>query len=565
MSMSTTSLVIIILFLIAIGIIIFFLFSRNKSLEALKGLEARKNETASRNISEHLSKVKELNLSGETETLFEKWKKDRDEIVETSIPGIEEAITLAEQYINKYNFSKVKDQLQLIENMITTANNSIDSILSEVDELIVSKKESIALMETLNTQYRNLKKNLLAHRHSFSLCEEQLEEQLDEVKAQMTSFEEEVEKGNYLFAKGICEKAKVQIEELAQIMNDIPTLQMECMTHLPSQIRSVYDGFRQMENDGYVLQHLQLEDDLVHLSENVAKSIELLKGLKTEAAKAEIAAIQKRFDEIFDQLEDEVKAKQLFEKEFLSIRKDIGQFEAEVVATNEETRIVKQSYELRDKDVEVQKNIEAQLMLLRKKFETIQLQVAEQDIAFSVMREDLQSIRKRLEEMDGQYSEYVEKIRALRKDELDAHDKLQQMKRKMLDVRRKLKNSNLPGVPEEYYEMFERSQSSMQMTYKELEKKPLDMHVVGKLIQQAEQAVEATYDETNELVEKVHFAERVIQYGNRYRSRSKRNVQVLQKAEKDFRNCEYDQAIEDATALIEENEPGAVEKLKEMV
>ncbi len=563
--MSTASIVMIIIFLLAIGAIIFLFLSRNKSLEELKVLEARKKETEARNISEHLKKVKELNLTGEAEKLFEKWRKDWDEIVETSLPGIEEAITLVEQYINKYNFSKVKLQIHLIDNMIVTTNESIDSILSEVDELVSNNKESMEAMETVNSQYRNMKKNLLAHRHSYALCEEKLEEQLDSVKEQITSFEEATEQGNYLLAKGICGKVKGATEELQQIMGEIPTLQMECQTHIPTQIRSIQDGYRHMERDGYVLQHLQLEEELTHMFGRLERSIKQLRALNIEETKIEVAFIQNRLDELCDQLEEEVRAKQLFEKELLLIRDDIHHFETEVVATKEETRLAKQSYELRDKDIEVQKNIETQLLLLRKKFETIQLQIAEQDIAFSVMREDLQGIRRQLEEMDGMYSEYVEKIHALRKDEVAAYEKLQQMKQKLLDVKRQLKNSNIPGVPSDYYELFEHSTTSMHMTYKELEKKPLDMMIVDKLLQQTVDVVETAYNEVHALIEEAYVAERIIQYGNRYRNRSNRNVQILLKAEKYFRDFKYDKAIEEASALIEENEPGAVEKLKELI
>jgi septation ring formation regulator len=206
--MSAPSIAIIFVFIVAIGIIVSISILRNNYAKQLRELEMKREETEGRNISEHLAKVKQLNLSGETEELFEKWRKNWDEIIGTNLPNIEESFILAEHYVAKYNFSKLKIQLEIIENMIETVNLHIDEILGEVDQLIGSKKESTAEMESVKLTYRNVKKNLLAHRHLFSLSESKLEEQLDKVKLQIATFNDATDQGNYLLAKGIWKKTK---------------------------------------------------------------------------------------------------------------------------------------------------------------------------------------------------------------------------------------------------------------------------------------------------------------------------------------------------------------------
>jgi septation ring formation regulator len=67
-----------------------------------------------------------------------------------------------------------------------------------------------------------------------------------------------------------------------------------------------------------------------------------------------------------------------------------------------------------------------------------------------------------------------------------------------------------------------------------------------------------------ETVENVHLAERLIQYGNRYRSRYPSVSKGLQEAEESFRKYEYRQALEQAATAIEKVEPGALKKIEDL-
>lgn len=69
------------------------------------------NRYHERPVLDEMSKVKQLNMTGQTEELFERWRQEWDELVTSKLPGIEDYLFDAEEYIDKYRFKKAKESL----------------------------------------------------------------------------------------------------------------------------------------------------------------------------------------------------------------------------------------------------------------------------------------------------------------------------------------------------------------------------------------------------------------------------------------------------------------------
>lgn len=89
--------------LIIIMVTIGFLMKRKK-YQVVDQLDKRKIEIMNRPVADELKKVKKLNMTGQTEELFERWRQTWDEIITTELPAIDEKLIDAESCIDKYRF-----------------------------------------------------------------------------------------------------------------------------------------------------------------------------------------------------------------------------------------------------------------------------------------------------------------------------------------------------------------------------------------------------------------------------------------------------------------------------
>src|SRR5699024_5016974 len=135
------------------------------------------------------------------------------------------------------------------------------------------------------------------------------------------------------------------------------------------------------------------------------------------------------------------------------------------------------------------------------------------------LRSQLENGFSQLEELDQKYHEFLDQIHNLRKDELDAKEKISKMNAQVNDLNRKLRKSNLPGIPNFIWSLMESTSNNNHKVLKALEKQPLDIAEVQHLLLEAESTIEQVVEEVDIMLDQAYLTEQVIQYANRYRSR----------------------------------------------
>ncbi|WP_409251647.1 septation ring formation regulator EzrA [Bacillus sp. SCS-153A] len=540
-------------------------FIRRKYYHHVDRLESWKVDIMNRPILDELSKVKQLNMTGQTEELFEKWRKGWDDIVTAELPEVEELLFTAEEYIDKFRFGSAKDVLAKIEEVLNLTEDKMERIHSEVEELVGSEEKNRLEIEELKEAFRKNRKTLLAHRHTYGKAAYGLEARLDEMSEKIEDFHKLTEEGNYLEARELVLGLTANTQDIAQKMETIPDLLTECQSSLPNQLNEVEAGYNEMESQGYVLKHLGINTEIARLREELAACVDALEKLQTDKVTDEVNGLKESVEHLYDMLEKEVLAKHFVLQNEEKSSKHLETIKAVNKEIKQETELVQQGYHLQDEDLQIPVQLDKKINTLFKRFQQLQEKVVENDSAYSFLSEELQDINQQLEMIQNEQNTFSEQLQALRKEEIEAKEKVSELKKKIGEASRMISKSNVPGLPSDYNALLEEAYKNITDVVRALEEKPLNMPVVQKYLEKAVDTVNHFHKKTTDLIETVMLAEKVIQYGNRYRSRYGDVSQKLQKAESAFRSYEYREALEEAATAIEEVEPGAIKRIESIV
>ncbi|MCY9091876.1 septation ring formation regulator EzrA [Bacillus mojavensis] len=538
-------------------------FFRKKIYTEIDRLESWKIEILNRSIVEEMSKIKHLKMTGQTEEFFEKWREEWDEIVTAHMPKVEELLYDAEECADKYRFKKANQVLIHIDDLLTAAESNIEKILREISNLVTSEEKSREEIEQVRERYSKSRKNLLAYSHLYGELYDSLEADLDEIWSGIKQFEEETEGGNYITARKVLLEQVRNLERLQSYIDDVPKLLADCKQTLPGQIAKLKDGYREMKEKGYKLEHIQIDKELENLSNQLKRAEHvLMTELDIDEASAILQLIDENIQSVYQQLEGEVEAGQSVLSKMPELIIAYDKLKEEKEQTKAETELVKESYRLTAGELGKQQAFEKRIDEVGKLLASVKDKLDAEHVAYSLLVEEVASIEKQIEEVKKDHADYREKLQALRKEELQARETLSNLKKTISETARLLKISNIPGIPSHIQEMLENAHHHIQETVNQLNEIPLNMEEAGAHLKEAEDIVNRASRESEELVEQVMLIEKIIQFGNRFRSQNHILSEQLKEAERRFYAYDYEQSYEIAAAAVEKAAPGAVKKIK---
>lgn len=538
---------------------------RKKHLAEIERLEQLKLQIQNKPILEELTKVKQLNLNGQTEEMFERWRNVWTEIMDVHIPKIDASLYDAEEAINRFRFNKASKLEQDTEVKIDNVDQEMNTILVELEELIGSEEKNRSEIDLIQEKYLRARKNLLAHQQTYGAAGEPLEKKLESFIPLFDEYEKLTDEGNYLKAREIVINLSSEGEEAFLLVDDIPPLLVEVQTKIPSHVAELRQGKVEMEENSYYLGHLELTLQLDEIEEELAAIKENIANLEIVQSKIAVEKIKDRIDSFYEMLEKEVEAKHYVDEYCIETERHLEVVARDTQEMEEESRYVQHSYKISENEAAIPKSCMDKMEQLAKRFELLVSRLKEDQSAYSSLQEELVHIREDLSIVDSTQIDFMTALKSLRIDENNARATVEQLKRKLQETDRLLHKANIPGIPEDMDVRLEEAEEQLFVTIQTLREIPLNIKLVDNYLEQAEKSVNEGYEKAIELVENVLLIERIIQYGNRYRKSDLQLDAKLEEAEESFRQLRYTKALEEAATAVENFEPGSMKQIEVLV
>lgn len=548
--------------LLLIVLFIVGLIWRKRVYDEVDRLESWKMDIMNRRVTDELSKVKNLNLSGETQEKFEAWRSKWDHILTKNLPELEEDLFDAEEAADKYQLKRVNKVIQVTEGKLEAIETTIASMYEELDTLLNSEQNSREQMEAVGPELKELSKTLVENRHLYGKAVYVFERQIAELQTHFDDYESLVEQGDYLEADELAQSTRQRVNQLKQEIDKFPTLLKKAQTELPEQLHELSDGLDEMQEEGYRVSHFSFKPEIHKFDRSLKEVVARLQQADQNNADKELEEIETRVQEMYLMLEKEAVAHNYVEKQYGPMKSQLDELEYVLQLTEKEIEEIQYSYHLDDEDIETHRSLKTWYNQLKSRVFNLNEKRENSDASFVELREELEETQEQLNQLKDKQENFSEDVQALRKDEHQAKEKLVEMEQLLIDTHRKLKRSNLPGIPESLYKGMRETGEKLNEVFDCLEQQPLDMHEVSRKLEAAVQMTEEVNQSANETLDVAGLAERVIQYSNRYRSQNPLLAAKLLEAEAQFRDCHYKEALDLAAGALKEVDPQAISRLE---
>lgn len=557
--------IIIVVVVILLALLIAGIVVRRKHNAEIGRLENEKMQIQHYPIFEELTKVKALNMNGQTEELFEDWHGRWLEVVDVHGPAIDSMLIDAEEYIDRFKFKKASQVEREIEEILVKCEQTRVDILAELEELIGSEEKNRIEVEQLKEYYRSARKTILAHQHSFGPALEALEQKIEQFTPKFEEFDQLTKDGNYLQAREVVLQLNAEAQTIFALLNEVPTILTDIQTKIPTAIHELRNGQREMEEQKYYLRHLELTEYLDELEKELDTLKEQIASLELQAVGPRIQEINDEIDNFYDLLEKEVMAKKYVDRHcygFYTAIIDVMRMTKDV---SDEAAYVQHSYRLTEREAEIPKVALKQLEVIQRRYELLSTRVQEEKSAYSSLQEELEEITEELERIEEEQERFSNSMKNLRIDENKARAELEDLKRLLQKTDRQLNKANIPGIPEETDARLEEAEERIFVVMQSLQEVPLNMELVNTNLLSAKKCIEETSTHVVEMIENVMIIERLIQFGNRYRATNQKVHELLLEAESAFHQHRYVKALEDAANAVQIIDPSAIDRIGQLV
>ncbi len=566
MDSSIVILIIVTLVIVAAILIIGILYAmQTKRKKKIKGkletLEIEKNKIDSAPIIPELSKIESYLNNEKLEKMYNNWKERLDVIRTNQIPKITDMLLEADYSLSKMDYKSAIYKIAKLEMEIYKVRTNSEFLLNEIKEITSSEERNRAIITKLKAKYRDLYEKFTASKDAFGELSKPVELQFESIAKYFEQFELVMENNEYTEVPSIIKAIDDMLKHMENVIEELPSIYLLATNILPKKIDEVKIEYKKLVKEGYPLDYLNIDYNITEANKKINDILDRGKVLNLEDSLFELKVLSDYFDSVFTDYEKEKVDRRTYDevnKTFADKLKKLNQLVAEIFNQIDD---IKNIYNLSDDDIKVLYVSKDEVEKLNGDYKVLMDHIGSNTFAYSKLIKEIDGLSSKLAIVEQKIDTVLNSIGNMKEDEIRARQQLEEIKLILKDSKSKIREYNLPVIPQNYFVELSEAQVAIKEIVKELEKKPITIGVLNTRVDTARDLVLKLYSTTKEMMKTAMFAEMAIVYGNRYRSEENELDKFLTYAEKLFYKGEYQKSLEITINSLNRVEKGIYDKL----
>ena len=540
----TISAFILAVILIIVTIVIIKRNQNKKYKKEIEELDIRKNNLIGVPVLSEITKVKELIKTDNLKNKLDDWDNTFTTIRDEKIPELTDLISEADFLIDRKDYKQAVKKITNIEIEINSLKKKTDHLLEEVKLITNSEERNRALITKLKIVYREDQNKFERSKKEYGVIADYLEKEIDNIDDLFAKFEKAMDNNDYVSVEKKINLLDDKITKLGKLLEDIPTIVLMATVLVPNKIDEAITYYYRMKRDGYPLDYLNVEYNIKEIKNKIDNIMENLKKLELGESIIELKTFIEYFNELYNDFDKEKECKDLF-------RQNIKDFSYKIDNINKVVRDIylqiddiKYNYNLSDEDINKFSILNKNLEKINQDYKILFDQGKMKTFAYSKLVDELNGLSLKLSRLQDDLDFQLRSITSMKDDETRAREQLATIENLLKKAKYRLKDYKIPVIPSSYYIELTEAQDAIREIIKELDRKPIVIKILNIRVDTARDLVFKIYNKTNDMIKIASMSEKIIIYGNRYRSSYEEIDIALTKAEELFKRGKYKESLD---------------------
>lgn len=554
-------LMIVLIFVIALILFLttYLIIRRTKTSKIKKEIEKldiERNLLVGVPILTELSKVKDLVKTDNLKEKLNEWDTTFKLIKDDRVPKLTDLITEADYLVSRNEYKGAVKKIANIEMEISELKNKSGALLDELKVITTSAERNRNEITKLKVEYRELQNKFDRTMKDYGSIAKPIALQFENIDKRFTEFEYAMDHNDYVGVEKIVTSLQTMLNDMKITLEEVPQIVLMAEMLIPKKIEEATTNYARMLRDGYPMDYLNVEYNIKEINKKISVIMDKLNILDLGDSILELKTILGYFDDLFKDFDKEKEARNIFRENSKLFKSKIDKTNKIVYNIYLSIDDIRTTYDLKDDDINKFNIINENLELLNKDFKSLIEHSKMHTFAYTKLTLELDGLFNKLMRLNDDLDYQLKSITSMKDDETRAREQLIVIENLLKQTKLKINDYKLPVIPDSYFIELKEAYQAIREINKELDKKPIVIKILNIRVDTARDLVFKIYNKTNDMLKEALMAEKVIVYGNRYRSSYKEIDKSLGDAEVLFKKGQYKQSLNvsiNSIQMIERN------------
>ncbi len=534
---------------------------KKEILSNIDRLTTEKNLIISSSLITEFGKANKLINNKKIASEVEEWKKRFDEIEKTDMPKLTDKLIEVESYMLEKNYAEAHRSLNKAEKSIFLVKAKSIKLLNEIKELTESEERNREAITKLKSVYREVIFKYNKNKNDYMDVSSRIELQFENIDKLFSAFEVAVQNSEYDELGKIVKALDDMIHNISIVIEEAPTIVMMATMILPKKMKDIKSVSNKMIREGYNLEYLNIDYNIEETNKKIAEIMDKLYVLNLQDSIFDLKTLLDYYETLYSDFDAEKRGKKEYERGLININERISKVSSIIRNLYAEIDNIKDTYDLSDDEIKVIDEINKELIAVKDSFKLVKDRTLIKVMPYSKLSSEIEMVAVSLSKVEDKLETTLKNLGSLKEDEARARDQLSEIKTIINNSKYKIKDYNLPVIPDKFYIELKEAHDAIKEIVKEIDKKPISIKTLNLRVDTARDLSLKLYQTADSMVNTAAMAEMAIVYGNRYRSSNTEVEMGLISASKAFYKGDYKNSLEIVLNTLNIVEPGIHKKL----